>query len=68
MASLLLQAAGLGSLFGSVAARDPISAILLALGAILTLGAIVVLGYLALGAAVRLVAPDRVGRVHRPGA
>lgn len=68
MATLGSQLSELANLFSGVAGVDPLSALLLALGAVLVVGSSAVLGYLALGAAVDLVIPDRVGQSRRPGA
>lgn len=68
MTSQLSGLTELGSTFGGIAAVDPLSAFLLALGAVITLGSITFFGYLTLGAAVDLVIPDRIGRTRRPGA
>lgn len=68
MATIVTQAVDIASLFRGVAATDPLSALLLLLGAVLTAGASAVLGLLALGAAVDLLLPDRVGVTRRPGA
>ena len=57
MASLLAQIIEVATLFGGVAAADPLSALLLLLGAVITGGTVAALGYLALGAAVELVSP-----------
>ena len=68
MAPPLAQLSELGSLFGGIAAVDPISTVLVALGAILMVGSLGFFGYLVAGAAVDLVIPDRIGRTRRPGA
>lgn len=68
MQSIVSQLTELGSLFAGIAGVDPVSVAMLALGAVLTLGTVAVFGYLALGAAVDLVIPDRIGRTRRPGA
>lgn len=57
MQSLLAQLTEIGALFAGVAATDPVSALLLLLGAVLTGGSAAALGLLALGAALDLVAP-----------
>lgn len=67
MTSIVTQVGEIGSLFGGVAGVDPLSTLLLALGVVLTVGASAVVGLLALGAALDLVVPDRIGRVERPG-
>lgn len=68
MQSIVSQLSELGSLFSGIATGDPISTVLVVLGAVLTLGSIGFFGYLTLGAAVDLVIPDRIGRTRRPGA
>lgn len=68
MQSIVSQLTELGSLFSGVATGDPLSTVLVAVGAILTVGSLGFFGYLVLGAAASLVIPDRVGRTHRPGA
>lgn len=68
MATIASQLSELADLFSGVAGVDPLSTLLLVLGAVLIVGSSAVLGFLALGAAVDLVVPDRVGRTRRPGA
>ena len=68
MQSIVSQLTELGSLFSGIATGDPISTVLVALGAILMVGSLGFFGYLTLGAAASLVIPDRVGRTRRPGA
>lgn len=65
MASVVTQMTELGSYFSGVATADPISAVLVALGAILTLGSMAFVGYLTAGAVLDLIVPDRIGRTHR---
>lgn len=48
--------------FADVAAHDPLSAVLLLLGAVLIVFSMGVFGYLTLGALVDLVTPDLSGR------
>ena len=68
MQSIVSQLSELGSLFSGVATGDPISTVLVVLGAVLILGSIGFFGYLTLGAVVDLFTPDRIGRTRRPGA
>lgn len=68
MQSIVSQLTELGSLFSGIATGDPISTVLVILGALLMVGSLGVFGYLTLGAAASLVIPDRVGRTRRPGA
>ena len=68
MQSIVSQLTELGSLFSGIATGDPISTVLVVLGAVLMVGSIAVFGYLTIGAAASLVIPDRVGRTRRPGA
>jgi len=63
----IAQLTDLGSQFAGVAATDPLSAILLLLGAVLTLGSAGFVGLLALRAVVDPFVPKRVGQVWRPG-
>jgi len=68
MQSIVTQLSELGSHFSAVATGDPISTVLVAMGALLFVASFGLVGYLALGAAVDLVIPDRIGRRHRRGA
>ena len=68
MQSIATQLTELGSLFSGVATGDPLSTVLVVLGAVLMVGSLGVFGYLTLGAAASLVIPDRIGRTRRPGA
>ena len=68
MASVVTQLTELGAYFSGVATADPVSAVLVALGAVLTLGSVAFVGYLAAGAVLDLIVPDRIGRTHRRGA
>ena len=52
--------------FVDVATHDPISAILVAFGALFVGGAVLAGAYLGLGAVVDLVRPSRPGAVHQP--
>lgn len=57
MATLLAQLTELGTLFAGVAGADPLSAILLLLGAVITAGSAGFVGLLALGAVLDLFTP-----------
>ena len=67
MQSIASQLTELGSLFSGIATGDPLSTVLVAMGAVLMVGSLGVFGYLTAGAALSLVIPDRVGRTRRPG-
>jgi len=62
------QLSELGSHFSAVATGDPVSTVLVAMGAVVFVASFGLGGYLALGALVDLFTPDRVGRTHRRGA
>lgn len=52
----------MGEQFQDVVATDPVSAVLVVIGASLVAAASGVFGYLTLGALVDLLTPDRIGR------
>ena len=54
-----------GDLFGEVARTDPLSAILLALGALLIVFSTAVFGYLALGGALEPLVPEHLNHPAR---
>ena len=68
MVGLLAQLNQLGSLFAGVVGNGPLSAILVALGAIFVFGSILFVAYLGVGAFLSLFIPARSGQTHRPGA
>lgn len=51
--------------FADVAAHDPLSAVLLGIGALLTFFSMAVFGGLTLGAVVDLVTPESTGKSYR---
>lgn len=52
--------------FGQVASVDPLTAVLLVVGAVLVLFPVAVMGFLSLGALADLVTRDSPGRAHPP--
>jgi len=62
MVSILENLTQMVDLFGNVATSGPLSAVLVAMGALLVIGPSALLGYLAAGALVDLVIPDSLGR------
>jgi hypothetical protein len=62
MVSIIENVIDMVDLFGNFATFGPLSAVLLAMGALLVVGASAVLGYLAAGAFVDLVSPESLGR------
>lgn len=58
MQSLLAQLTELGNLFAGIATTDPVSTLLLLLGAVITVGSAGFFGLLALGAALDLFTPN----------
>lgn len=54
-----------GDLFGTVVRTDPLSAILLALGAVLVVFSSAVFGYLALGGALEPLVPEHLNHPSR---
>lgn len=52
--------------FAGVAAHDPLSAVLLAIGALIVLGTVGFVGYLLLGAVAELLNPTSSGEPRRP--
>ena len=62
MVSIVQNLTEMVTLFGDVATSDPLSAALLAVGALFVVAPSAALGYLAAGAAVDLVKPESLGR------
>lgn len=53
--------------FAGVAAHDPLSAVLLAVGALIVLGTVGFVGYLLLGVVAELLTPTPGGEPRQPG-
>jgi len=53
--------------FARVAAHDPLSAVLLAIGALIVLGTVGFVGYLLLGAVAEILNPTPGGEPRQPG-
>jgi hypothetical protein len=62
MVSIIENVTEMVDLFGNVATFGPLSAVLLAMGALLVVGASGVFGYLAVGALVDILIPESLGR------
>ena len=62
MVSIIENLIKMADLFGNVATSGPISAVLVALGALLVIAPSAMLGYLAAGALVEFVIPDSLGQ------
>jgi hypothetical protein len=62
MVSIIENVTEMVDLFANVATIGPVSAVLLAIGALLVIGSSAVIGYLAAGAFVDLLIPESLGR------
>lgn len=68
LSELLDSAFEIGPQFADVATRDPLSAVLVAFGALFVFGAVLVMGYLTLGAIADFVTAPFRDLGSRPGA